>query len=266
MTSAVTSTPCALAHRITSTEPAVETWAMWTRLPVCRASMTSRATIDSSAMPGQPGSPSRPGELALVGTGVGTGEARVLRVLADHAAERLDVLQRAAHQPRVRDAVPVVGEHPHPGPRAGHEAQLGQLLAGQRLGDRADRLDVDEVGGPAEVVDVVRGLGGVGDGRGVGHGQDRGEPAGRRRLGSGGDGLGVLAARFAQVDVQVDQAGQRDQAVGVDHAGVGVRRQRADLDDPVAVEEQVGGVAPEQPGALDEGLHAVAPVSPLSRW
>ena len=61
---------------------------MWTRLPVCRASMTSRATTDSSAMPGQR-QPSRPEQLALVGTGVGTGEARVLRVLADHAAKAL---------------------------------------------------------------------------------------------------------------------------------------------------------------------------------
>ena len=51
---------CAFAHRSTSTEPAVDTWATWTREPVCRASITSRATITSSAIPGQPGSPSRP--------------------------------------------------------------------------------------------------------------------------------------------------------------------------------------------------------------
>ena len=198
--------------------------------------------------------------------GVGTGEARVLRVLADDAAERLDVLQGAAHDPRVRDAVPVVGEDPDPGPRARHEAQLGQLLAGEGLGDGADRLDVDEVRRPTEVVDVVRGLGGVGDGGGVGHGEDRGETAGGRRLGSGGDGLGVLAARFAQVDVEVDETGQRDQAVGVDDAGVAVGAQRPDLDDPVAVDEQVGGLAAEEPGSLDERLHAASPVSPLSRW
>ena len=60
VTSAVTSMPWALAQRITSTEPAVETWATCTRLLVCRASITSRATMVSSAMPGQPGSPRRP--------------------------------------------------------------------------------------------------------------------------------------------------------------------------------------------------------------
>ncbi len=60
VTSAVTSMPSPLAHRSTSTVPAVLAWATWTREPVCRASITSRATITSSATPGQPGSPSRP--------------------------------------------------------------------------------------------------------------------------------------------------------------------------------------------------------------
>ncbi len=60
VTSAVTSMPSALAQRITSTEPAVDTWATCTRLFVCRASITSRATIVSSAIPGHPGRPRRP--------------------------------------------------------------------------------------------------------------------------------------------------------------------------------------------------------------
>ena len=65
MTSAVTSQcpSClawALAQRMISTDPAVETWATCTREPVCRASITSRATMTSSAMPGQPGRPRRP--------------------------------------------------------------------------------------------------------------------------------------------------------------------------------------------------------------
>ena len=40
---------------------------------------------------------------------------------------------------RVGHAVPVVGEDPHPGRRVGHRAELGQPLAGQPDGDRADR-------------------------------------------------------------------------------------------------------------------------------
>ena len=84
---------------------------------------------------------------------------------------------------------------------------------------------------------------------------------------SGGDGLGVLAARLAQVDVEVDEAGQRDEAVGVDHAGVGARvsvEPTSTIRSPST--SRSAGLPAEQPGSLDEGLHAVAPVSPLSRW
>ncbi len=60
MTSAVTSMPRAFAQRITSTDPAVETWQTCNRLPTCSASSTSRAMIDSSATAGQPVRPSSP--------------------------------------------------------------------------------------------------------------------------------------------------------------------------------------------------------------
>ena len=67
--------------------------------------------IASSATAGQPGQPEPPGELALVHLRV-LGEPRLLRVLGDDAVERLDVLERAAHQHRVANAPAVVGEHP----------------------------------------------------------------------------------------------------------------------------------------------------------
>ena len=57
---------------------------------------------------------------------------------------------------------------------------------------------------------------------GVGHAGDRGDAAGQRRRGAGGDRLVLLAARLAQVDVHVDQAGADDLAGGVDGA-VGVQ-------------------------------------------
>jgi hypothetical protein len=60
VTSAVTSNPRAFAHRMTSTDPAVETWQTCRRLPTCSASSTSRAMIDSSATAGQPVRPSSP--------------------------------------------------------------------------------------------------------------------------------------------------------------------------------------------------------------
>ena len=45
-----------------------------------------------------------------------------------------------------------------------------------------------------------------------------GEPADRGGAGAGEHGLALLEARLAKVGVQVDEAGQREQAVGVDDA------------------------------------------------
>ena len=84
--------------------------------------------IASSATAGQPAQAEPAGELALVHLRA-LGQPRLLRVLGDDAVERLDVLQRPAHQHRVGDAVAVVGEDPHPGGGVGHRAELGQPLA-----------------------------------------------------------------------------------------------------------------------------------------
>ena len=59
----------------------------------------------------------------------------------------------------------------------------------------------------AEKADLLHDTGGVGDGAGVGHGVHGGEAAARGGGAARGDGLGVLASGFAQVGVQVDQAG-----------------------------------------------------------
>ena len=61
----------------------------------------------------------------------------------------------------------------------------------------------------------------VGDRGGVGHGVHRGEAADRGRPGAAQHGFAVFEARLTQVGVQVDQAGEREQAVGVDDAGAG---------------------------------------------
>ena len=261
MTSAVTSMPCALAQRSTSTEPAVETWATWTREPVWRASITSRATITSSAMPGPAGQAEAPGQLALVAARRRSGECRVLGVLGDDAAERLDVLQRASHHAGVVDALPVVGEDGDAGSRAVHQPELGELLAAETAGDRADRLDVDESGLAAELPDAGGGLGGVGDGTRVGHREDRRVTAERGGLRAGEHGLGVLAAGLAQVGVQVDEPGQRDESVGVE----GLRAARCLLDEhPRVVDVEVRGLLAEQRGSGDHEGHQAS--SPASRW
>ena len=220
MTSAVIRMPRALAQRTTSRPSAVLTCATWTRERVCSASIASRAMMLASATGGQPGRPSRPETSPSWQQACGPARLGVLAVLGDDPAEGPDVLQRPAHDPAVGDAAAVVGEDPHAGPRAVHEPELGELDALEALGDRADRHDVDEPGGAAEVEDPLGRLGGVGDRGGVGHGEHRGVAADRRGPRAGGDRLGVLAARLAQVGVQVDEPGQQDEAVGVDALGV----------------------------------------------
>ena len=101
--------------------------------------------------PGPAGQAEPAGQLALVAARGGPGEVGVLRVLADHAAPGAHVLQRPPHHPGVGHAAAVVGEDPHPGPRARHQAELGELLAAEAAGDGADGLHVDQAGGAAEV-------------------------------------------------------------------------------------------------------------------
>ena len=201
-----------------------------------------------------------PGQLALVHLRA-LGQPGLLRVLRDDAVEGLHVLQRAPHQVRVGDALAVVGEDPHAGRGVGHRAELGQPLAGQAHGDRADREHVAVPGLAAQPPDLLDHAGGVGDRVGVGHGVHGGEAAEGGGPGAGVDGLGVLAARLAQVGVQVDQARQGDQAAGVDHHGPGDRAQGPGVGDDAVAQEEVLRVTAQDARVLDQvgGAHAAAP-------
>ncbi len=68
--------------------------------------------------------------------------------------------------------------------------------------------------------------------------------------------VSLLVAGLAQVGVQVDEAGQRDQAVGVDHGGAGGGRVGcrlgAHLDDAPVGEQQVGGLCAQRLRAADQ--------------
>ena len=244
VTSAVTGSPRALAQRSTSTVSAVETWQTCSRDRVSPASWTSRATMLASAAAGQPGRPSRPEISPSWQQASGPASCGSWACWAMHAVEGPDVLQRPAHQPGVGDAAPVVGEHPYAGAGPGHQAQLGQLGAGQALAHRADR---DHLGGavpPAQRGHVLGGLGGVGHRGGVGHGQHRGvtrrgpppgcrsrpspRPPGRARAG-GCAGRPVRAGRPARRRRSVSvpgaaSAGSTKQPVADQQVGAARRR------------------------------------------
>ena len=137
-----------------------------------------------------------------------------------------------------RHAPAVVAEHPDGGGRVGHGAELGQPLAAQADGDCPDGADVDPAGPAAEPPHLLDDARGVGHRVGVGHGVHGGEAAEGGGAAAGLDGLGVLPPGFAQVRVQVDEPGQGDQAVGVDHLrAVGVQVIGDPGDHPVAQQD-----------------------------
>jgi hypothetical protein len=254
-----------------STDAAVDTCATWTREPVCRASWTSRATIDvlGDRRPGRQPEPT--GDLALVAAGRPVGEPGVLGVLGDGAAERLDVVQGPTHEAGVVDALAVVGEDPHPGPRAGHQPELGELGASQPLGHGADRLHVDQPDRPTEVEHPLGRLGRVGHRGGVGHREDRGETTRGRSGRAARDGLGVLATGLAQVGMEVDQARQQDEPGSVDDGELSPAQlartgDRPDLGDNAVADEDVSALVSQQVCALEQEVgHAAASVSPARR-
>ena len=148
------------------------------------------------------------------------GEGRILAVLGDDAAKTLDVLQRAAHENGIGDTLAVVGEDTNLRARTSHRTERGQMLALQALGHRADGADLHPVSLLAQAQHLVDDGGRVLRGRRVRHGVNGGVAADRSSAGAGEDGLGILATGLAQVGMDVNEAGQSNEPLGVDHARV----------------------------------------------
>src|SRR5262245_59486312 len=102
---------------------------------------------------------------------------------------------------------------------------------------------------PAEPPDLLDHTGRVGDGLGIGHRVDGRVPAERGGSSAARDRLGVFPARLSQVSMQVDQAGQRDQAAGVEHGDAGASRE---LTGAAPRRCYTGGRPAERPGASDQ--------------
>ena len=123
--------------------------------------------------------PTRQAQLRGVGALVGDGpdgETRLLGVLGDQYPEPARVFQRAPHDQRIMHADSVVGEHPDLTGTGGHQPHLGELLAFQAHGDRADRVHVDQADLLPAVPDVVGDHRTVRHRVGVGHREDSGVP------------------------------------------------------------------------------------------
>ena len=118
------------------------------------------------------------------------------------------LLQGKPHDPGVQHGPAVVGNGDRSGlfqlPVVAKEAAL------QPLGHGRDRVYPRQAGLGRLRQDVFGDGGVVVDRPGVGHAAHRAETATDSRPAAGRDGLLVLESRFAQVHVQVDQAGRHD--------------------------------------------------------
>ena len=172
-----------------------------------------------------------PGDHDLLGRGGDAGQAEplcdpalvhrpalekgpVLAVVDDESTGFVRGGHGPAHDPAVCDGPSVVRKSDRTRrDEAGHVDELRALRAPRH---RGDGQDVGQTGPPGFGQDALRDLGPVVDGIGVGHGADRRESAADGRPDAGGDGLLGLVTGFPQMDVEVDEAGDKDETAGVD--------------------------------------------------
>ena len=157
--------------------------------------------------------PKSRGDFALVHDGT-LRERGVLTVIHDREVEHRRVFARATHEFVGLDAIAVVGNGDDA--HAFERADGCEGLTLHAHGDAAGGEDFDDGVTADSVVDELDGAGVVGDGGRVGHAHDGGEAAGGGGARAGADGLLVRLAGFAEVDVDIDEAGAGDEPVGVD--------------------------------------------------
>ncbi len=223
---------------------------------------------DLLRLPGLAGEAEDRGVLPLVHLAA-LGEPGVLAVLGDrHLAEGQGVGEGVAQELGVGHDPAVVAEDAHPGLH--HLPELRELLPGQAAGDRPDGEHVAEPGGRGEVEDLPDHRGVVGHRVGVRHRRHRGVPAEGRRPAAGLHGLGVLAARLAQVRVGVHEARRDHEPRAVELEGPPRHRVRGHHD-PVG-DPDVGDLVPaggrvhDAAAPQQDGLrHRVPPPRPCPR-
>ncbi len=135
--------------------------------------------------------------------------------MIDHGkAEGSRSLHGTAHHARIHHGAAVVGN----GDDAGifHQSNGCEFFARAVLCNGSDGKDVDDGMTLRTFDDVAGDRGIVVYRRRVGHAANGGEASGRGGARSAFDGLGVLKARLAQMNVHIDEAGRDNESRGVD--------------------------------------------------
>ena len=162
-----------------------------------------------------------------------------LAVAGDGTIELTDVVHHGTEHAGALHAVAVIGEHA--GALGDHIADLGQGLALLATGAGADGTDMHEAAGVALGDLVAHALARVDDRVGVGHGGDVGEATGSGGSGARLNGLLVLEAGVAEVNVDIGQARDEVLARAIDDLGaLGGLDVRAHAGDASALDEDVG--------------------------
>ena len=186
------------------------------------------------------------------------GEGRGLFVTKDRLVEHQAIFERAAHQLRIFDTRAVVAA----GDRAAFEedSEFRELFALATLADAAHRVNVAVAGARGEFANKNDRRRSIDRRIRVRRAGDRRKAAGDRGERSGRDRFRVFAARFAEVDVHVDQP-RRDDFIGrVDFGGV-FRRLRSGF----GAERGDFAVDDQEVGDLVEVLRRVDDASVLNK-
>ena len=155
-----------------------------------------------------------PGRDLSLGHAAAACQGEVFGVLAHDQVEGARVAERAAHHLAVGNRQTVVGEADRAGLRK--HAHLGELPSFQPLGHGTEGIDLDALGLARAALHELDQRHVVDHRLGVGHAGDAGHPTRRRREAPGSDGLLVLVAGLAEVDVHVDEAGRQAVATAID--------------------------------------------------
>ncbi len=167
------------------------------------------------------------------------GEGADFAVLGEDDVESAGVLHRPAHQQRVLYAGPVVGEQADAG--IGELTERGELLTTATDRDAPAGIDVAEPGSDPCVTNELDDAASVGRRLGVGHRHHGRVAAEGGRAAARPDRLGILATRFPQMGVEVDEAGGDDAVRGIEHCGrVIASHVVSNHRDVVAVDQHVG--------------------------
>ena len=125
---------------------------------------------------------------------------------------------------------------------------------------RSYRANLDETRTTAQLGDELDPLARIRNRRGIGHRVNGGEPARCCRARTGEDCFRRLAARFAQMSVEVNKAGKSNEPSTVDNP-VGLHFHRTHLADHAIVNKDVGCTRAQQRGTTNHERHREPPIT-----